>query len=397
MAPPALDRLHPLALVVLALVGGLTFQLLLGTSYVAGSLDPVGESIGLPIGIVNLDEGRHGARFASALYASDTEVVSWTPIPSRDAAVRQMLAKDLMGAIVVPRNFSASLESFASDTPRAATVEALANPGASTSGSIVAERAIAAAVDALRARVRDDAIASAAVPTLGMGALTLDQARFIAQPIHAQQTTVNPVPQGGANGLAPTYVAMAAWIGGYIGAVALDRFRERTRMGPAKRAGVVALGAAAQGIAAAWMLGAIGLQVADPMRLALVIALGTWMAYAVVSLLLDLLGIVGTVPAFAILALGLPASGAMYPVEMLPPFFRAIHPYDPFTWLVEGLRTALYAPAADDFAANAMRLAALALVASGASLAVWLGQRALSKTQDETKRARAHEDMGTSP
>ena len=397
MAPPALDRLHPLALVALAIVGGLTFQLLLGTSYVAGSLDPAGESIGLPIGVVELDDGRHGARFTSALYAAPSGVVTWVPISSRDAAVQQMLAKELMGAIVIPRNFSVALESFASDAPRAAVVETLANPGASTSGSIVAERAIAAALDGLRTRIRDEAIASAALPTLGQGALTLEQARFIAQPVHAHATVVNPVPQGGANGLAPTYVAMAAWIGGYIGAVALDRFRDRTRMGPAKRAGIVAAGAALQGIAAAWMLGAIGLQVADPMRLALVIALGTWMAYAVVSLLLDLLGIVGTVPAFAILALGLPASGAMYPVEMLPPFFRALHPYDPFTWIVEGLRTAMYAPAAGDFAANATRLALLAVVASCVSIVVWLARLALDRSHEATKRAKSHEESGTSP
>lgn len=365
----SLDRLPRTALVALAIAGGLAFQLLLGTSYTAASLDPVGESTGVPIAIVNLDEGPHGRRFAEALGQS-AAVVRWETHASRDDAVRALERKEAMGALVLPRNFSARLDSFASNDPRAAHVETLSNPGASTSGSIVAERALAAALDALRARIREEAIAGAEIATLGMGAITLDQARFVAEPVVVQRATVNPVSAKGAAGLAPTYLAMAAWLGGYFGAIALERFRAQTRLRPPARAAISAGAAVVQAAAAATMLLWIGLDVPDLRQLVLLLALGTWMAYALVSLMLDVMGLAGVVPAFAVLALGLPAAGAVYPVEMVPEAFRALHPYSPFTWLVESLRTTLHAPFAGDAAAHATSLVLLALACTALSVAL---------------------------
>lgn len=356
-------------MILAALGAGLAFQLLLGTSYVAASLDPVGASVGLPVAVVVLDEGERGDEVLRALRAADGPV-AWIELPSRASAVEALAQKEAYGGLVLPPDFTEALESVATDAPRAATVEVLASPGASTSGNVVAQRAIDAALDALRARVQEEAIAALDVTPAGVLVLNEAQARTLAQPVQASTTIVNPVAAKGGNGLAPTYLAMACWIGGYIGSAALERFREASGLRTGRRAFLVAGGALANGILATIAISLVGLHVPDPVSLALVLALGTWMAYALVSLLMDVFGLAGVLPAFAILALGLPASGAIYPTELLPGFFRALHHASPFTWLVEGLRTTLHARGADDLAGHALSLGALAVAASLLSLAV---------------------------
>lgn len=381
-----LDRLRPRTLVLLALLGGLSFQLLLGTSYVAAFLDPLDDSSELPVAVVDLDEGPRGGELLDRLQAREGPV-EWVAVASRAEAVRGLEEKRLHGALVLSSNFSEALESFSTRTPHAATVEVLANPGASTSGSLVAARAIEAALDAVNATVRQAALdgARADAPVLGgAGLVTLDQARFLAEPLRVQQTVVNPVPEGAANGLAPTYLAMAAWIGGYFGAVALERFRVKTSLDGHRRGLVVAGAALAQAVLATAALLAVGLSVPDPATLFLVVAVGTWMAYALVSFLLDCFGLPGVVPAFALMCLGIPASGAIYPREMLPPLYGALHAVNPFTWLVEALRTTLHAPHAGDLAGHLAGMALLALVATGLSVIVglWRARRARSAADD---------------
>ncbi len=364
-----LDRLSPRALLVAALVAGLSFQLLLGTSYVAAFLDPVAASTGLPVGVVNLDEGPHGAAFLDVLRAADSPI-TWVSFPSREALADALVHKEAFGGLIVSRNFSAALDSLGGGTPYAATVETFTNPGASATGAVAAQRALDAALDGLVRQVQARAIASFEIATTGLGAISLDQARVLAEPVKVSATRINDVPARGASGLAPTYLAMAAWVGGYIGSAALERFRERTRISVAKRSLFVAGAAMGQAIVATFMLRAIGLDVPNFVTLAIVLAAGTWMAYTLVSLCLDIFGLAGIVPAFAILSFGLPASGAIYPLAMLPSLYQSLHAIDPFTWLVEGLRTALHTPHAGDLGGNVARLVFTALGATGVSLAI---------------------------
>lgn len=362
-----LERLRPGVLVVAALVGGLSFQLLLGTSYVAAFLDPLGSSTGLPVGVVNLDGGAAGDELVARLEAAQSPI-AWVRYPDRAALEEALLEKDAYGGIVVSEDFSEALASFATPAPRAARVDLLSNPGASTSGNLIAERAVATVIASAEAEARERALAGANAGNLGAGILSLEQGRWLADPIDARQSAVNVVASDGANGLAPAYLAMACWVGGYLGSAALERFRPFTRLDAARRALVVAGAALGQAALALLALVVVGLRVDDPADLFLVLAAGTWMAYALVSLCLDLFGLAGVVPAFAILSLGLPASGALYPAQLLPPLYRALHAVDPFTWLVEALRTVLYAPQASDLGANLLALAAVAVASTLASL-----------------------------
>lgn len=364
-----LERLPPWALIVLAVAAGLTCQLLLGTSYVAASLDPLREEGGVAIAYVDLDEGSRGDELYAQL-AKRGGPVGWVEYGSRDAALEALAQKEILGALVLPSSFSADLDSFASDRPRAALVETFGNPGASTAGNIIASRAMELAIEATRDAAREQALAAATVQTIGLGALTIEQGRYLAEPIRVQHVDINEVPPRAANGLAPTYFAMAAWIGGYIGSVALERFRPTTALRAPARAGIVFLAAALQGLLATLVALAVGFTIPDAAALAMLLALGTWMAYCLVSLLMDVFGLAGILPAFAVLALGIPASGALYPAGLLPPLFQRLHPIDPFTWLVEGLRTVLYAPGASDLSGHVKALAALALACTAASLLI---------------------------
>lgn len=370
-----LERAPAWLLVVLAILAGLTCQLLLGTSYLAATLDPLDADEGIPVAVVVEDTGPHGRDLYERLRESDGPIL-WTKVDARDAMLDGLAEKRYYGALVLPTNFSADLESFASQTPHPAIAYTYTNPGASTSGNLIATRGIEIALESTRAAAREEAVARSSVSTTGIGALTLDQARFVAQPLLVETMVVNPVPTHGANGLAPTYLAMAAWIGGYLGAVALERFRPTTGLAVVPRAAIVAGAALLQGAIAVLAAQAIGLSIRDGVALALLLAAGTWMAYALVSLFMDLLGLAGILPAFAVLALGLPASGALYPVALLPDLFRVLSRIDPFTWLVEGLRTVLYAPGAGDLTRHISALALLALSCTLASvlLALWRGR-----------------------
>lgn len=367
-----IERLSPRVLVGLSLGAGLAFQLLLGTSYSAAFLDPIAESDGVPVALVVLDAGDIGAAFAERLAESESPV-AWVPVATPEEALHGLETKAFVGALVVPANFSVAIDSFATTAPHAAVLTAYTSPGGSRTGALVAERVIDIAVDRLRAAVQERAIASAApaggaVPVGGL--MTVDQARFVADPVRTEWRVVNPIPPNGANGLAPVYVAMGAWIGGYFGAVALERFRPFTRLSAATRSLVLPAGALAQGALATAALVTVGLHVPDPARLVAVVAVGTWMAYAVVSLFMDGFGLPGVLPAFAILALGLPASGAIYPREMLPPFYQALHDVNPLTWLAEAIRSVLYMTAAGDAVGLTARLVAVAAAASVASIAL---------------------------
>lgn len=374
------SRLPPAALIALAIAAGLTCQLLLGTSYVAASLDPLGAEGGIPVAVVVLDAGEHGDLMLSRLQGRQSPI-EWREVASREEMVAGLQDKTFFGALVLPENFSANLDSFASQSPRAAYVEAWTNPGASTSGGLIAGGAIERALDALRDVARDEALRGAEVATSGLGGLTLQQGRWLSEPVQAKTMVANPVPPQGANGLAPTYLAMAAWIGGYLGAIALERFRPDTRLRALPRAGIIAGAALLQGVLATGAAMAIGLSVRDASELALVITLGTWMSYALVSLLTDLLGIAAVLPAFALLALGLPAAGAIYPEGLLPDLYRALHSMDPFTWLVEMLRTTLYAPEAGDLPGFGLALAGLALACTALSIGLdaWKTRRQAAK------------------
>lgn len=369
-----LERLPAWALVLLALAAGATCQLLLGTSYLAANLDPLGQEGGVPVAVVVLDQGDAGAALLSRLQANASPV-RWEGVATREEALQGLAQKRYHGALVLPENLTEALGSFATGSPHAALVETYTNPGATTSGNLIAARAAELAVEALRDAARARALAGADVATTGLGALSLEQGRFLAEPVHARATVVNPVPAGGANGLAPTYFAMAAWIGGYLGAVALERFRPVTKLRPPRRALLMAGASLVQAALATGAAMAIGLEARDAAALALVLTAGTWMAYALVALLTDLIGIAAVLPAFAVLALGLPASGAVYPVGLLPDFYQALHAWNPFTWLLEALRTVLYAPRAPDLGGHLWALAGLALACTAASLVLGLARR----------------------
>lgn len=362
-----LDRLPPRTLVLLALAGGLSFQLIVGGAYLAAFLDPLRADDGVPLLVANEDEGDLGGALVEALLQQGGPA-RWREA-TRGEVAHALREKHAFGALVLPANFTAALRSYGSEAPAPARVERWTNPGASTSGALIAERATDLAIAAVEERAREEALAASAPPVPVIpGTVTLAQARWLADPVLVESRVANAVPANGANGLAPAYLAMAAWLGGYLGSVALERFRPLTRLRPLARSAIVAGAAVAQGALAALACVLLGLDAPDALLLAGVLALGTWMAYCVVSLLMDVFGVPGVVPAIAVMAVGLPASGAVYPEALLPGFFRALHPWDPFTWLVEALRTALYATGAGDLPLNAAKLAGLSVVLTLASL-----------------------------
>lgn len=63
---------------------------------------------------------------------------------------------------------------------------------------------------------------------------------------------------------------------------------------------------------------------------------------AILFMLVSVLGDAGRLVALILLVLQLASAGATIPVELTSPFFQAIHPFMPLTWVVRALRVAMF-------------------------------------------------------
>lgn len=88
--------------------------------------------------------------------------------------------------------------------------------------------------------------------------------------------------------------------------------------------------------------------------------------------LVRIFGDAGKLVALVLLVLQLAAAGATMPIELTTPFFQAIHPYLPMTWVVRTLRIAMFGAFEGAWASSAAVIAAVGV--SCIALATWLGR-----------------------
>ena len=86
---------------------------------------------------------------------------------------------------------------------------------------------------------------------------------------------------------------------------------------------------------------AIGVQCLDPVAY---LAAGMFTSFVYVSVIFALASTfkhIGKAVAVVLLIMQIPGSSGMYPVEMMPAFFQAVHPFLPFTYGIGALREAV--------------------------------------------------------
>ncbi|HKT06177.1 MAG TPA: YhgE/Pip family protein, partial [Rugosimonospora sp.] len=147
-------------------------------------------------------------------------------------------------------------------------------------------------------------------------------------------------------GFAPYFIGLALWVGSMISYMVLRPVNRRHVLSgaPARRVALagwlpgLVLGAVQAMLLFAVLRVGLGLAPAHPLATAGYLLLTALAFSALVQWLGARLGPAGRLVALALLMLQLTSSGGTYPVQTSPAFFRAIHPYLPMTYVVDGLR-----------------------------------------------------------
>ncbi len=198
----------------------------------------------------------------------------------------------------------------------------------------------------------------------------------MAAPVTMDAKAVFPVANYGS-GVAPFYTNLALWVGGFI-LVAIYKLEVDAGDGVADATRGAAAAAAVtprQAFFARWLLLAglgqvqaviccagdmlLGMQCVSPVAFVLA-GMAASLAYvsAVFSLAVAFKHI-GKALGVLLVVLQIPGAAGTYPIEMMPGFFRAIHPWLPFTYGIGAMREAVAGFYGADYALD---LAALALV-----------------------------------
>jgi putative membrane protein len=158
-----------------------------------------------------------------------------------------------------------------------------------------------------------------------------------------------PVANNGT-ALTPNFVPLALWIGASMTAF-LFHFRRIPRPAAdasrsAQVAAKLALPTLVVLLQAGVMMGMLALvldvRVPHPLTFALILTTASFTFLAIVFALVRLFGEIGKAVAIVLLTLQLASAGALLPIQLSGPFFQALHPLLPFTWVVKAFRASLF-------------------------------------------------------
>ncbi len=165
---------------------------------------------------------------------------------------------------------------------------------------------------------------------------------YFDSPVVIQKQDIYPINNYGS-ALAPFYISISLWIGCLI-AVAMISMRVKSRIKYRAesiylgRMGLFIIISILQSIFVA--LGALYLHVQASSAILFILTtlfIG-FCSMIIVYSLTSTLGNAGKSLAIIILVLQITATAGIYPVQLLPPFFQAIHPYLPLTYAIGALR-----------------------------------------------------------
>ena len=172
-----------------------------------------------------------------------------------------------------------------------------------------------------------------------------ERAAGFGTPVTIHDTTENAAG-GYGRGLAPMMFALALWVFGLAAYALLRPANTRALAGKLNAVTVAIAGwLPAFGIGVVAMLVlylvaelGLGLHAIDPLGLLLICTLGAASTTAVAQFLRKAFGYLGQGILLLGIMLQLVSSGGIFPPEVMPSFFRVLHPLMPLTYVVDGLR-----------------------------------------------------------
>jgi putative membrane protein len=174
-------------------------------------------------------------------------------------------------------------------------------------------------------------------------------ARGLADSVEPALEIVAPVSSDGAS-FAPNFVPMALWIGAVTAVLLfnLRRLPEETArlwrsgqvLGKLTWPAVVVLGQSL--VMVAMMQGVLGIRVYDIGPFLVTVAITSMTFLMILFALIRWFGELGKVLGVLLLIVQLSSAGATMPIELATPFFQALHPWLPFTWVVRAFRASMF-------------------------------------------------------
>jgi YhgE/Pip-like protein len=389
--------------------------------YIGAIVNPAGHLSGLPVVMVNEDQGatlqvshvNFGAEVAADLLHSRpvTSRLSLKEVSSAQAEAR-MNSNQAFADIVIPPDFSTSLLSaygLASATPttptgsaEAPTVQLLTNPRAGSTGAQlatgVAEPALHQVSIAVGSSLSAEATKVDRTPT---------SATSTSDPITVATSNFSSLPPDSAIGLSAFYISLLAIMCGFLGAVLVNSSIDTvlgygsSEIGPKWRQRMPVAISRWQTLLTKWavtlaavpvltgtlVLVAVGLLHMNTPHAGelwlfasfagIAIAAGTLAMFAAFGALGQLLAML----LFVYLALA--SSGGTIPVQALPSFFRFAAGFEPLRQVLDGVRAILYFNAqADAGLTRGVVLSAIWLVfwvLVGAAVTRWYDHRGMDR------------------
>ena len=367
--------------------------------YISAVADPVSHLRGLPVGLVNQDQGatiksQHidiGAQIASALQASpavsDPLTLEMKTLPQAQEAMND---DGLYATVVIPPGFTADLLTVSGIGPARVgartvpTIEILANQRAGTVSSQLALAVLQPAL-ALASHQTGQHLISLIPPGSRTPATTL----YLTDPITVTTPQYRPLPNNAALGLSAFYIALLTMMCGFLGGVIVNsvvdsalgystneigpRWRQRRPL-PIDRwqtqlvkwplaAVLTAVLTAIELLVAA----GVGMDTPYPLLLWLYM----WLCAASVGIgTIVLFAIAGTYGQLIALLLfvyaGLASAGGTVPIEALPGPLRGLSNVEPLREILAGTRSIMY------FGARADAGLTHGALAAGLGLLFWL-------------------------
>jgi YhgE/Pip-like protein len=350
---------------------------LISAIYIGSVVNPTGHLHGLPVMLVNEDQGAVvqgrrvdvGASFAGGLEGS-AAVMSRLKLQSVTLA-QAKTTMDKGGAyatLVIPATLTRSLllaggvKTPGGSPPAQVKVELLENQRLGTLGVNLAAGAITPAVAQISPQVGRQ-----------LSGLTSRQARVnpvlvaqLANPIALATTTYRPLPDHSALGLSAFYVALLSILSGFIGGTLINssidsalgyatseigpRWRQRRPVAISRRQTILAKWAVAAmivpvltGILVLVSVVALGMHAPHLFLLWLLMTLAALMIAAATLALLAAFGSIGQLLAMILLIyLSLASSGGTVPVQALPGVFNVVGHVEPLRQVLMGTRAILY-------------------------------------------------------
>lgn len=371
--------------------------LLLSLLYMGGIVSPNRDLNGLPLAIVNADQGKPPAGqkqnlgtqvTRSVLADTSSDKADWRRL-TRAQAQDELDSGKIYGALVIPADFSDSVAALT--TPRATqrpTMTVLTNPGMGSLGSSLASKIATAAVQQSSQAIGEQLKAAGADKEAGSTAGLL-----LADPVGITTEVGHPIGDNSGLGLSAFYYTLLLVLAGFLGANLISTGVD-TALGYADgeigpwhtRRPTVPISRTQTLLLKMAMTAGITVLTTTLVMLATVAILGMdathlpllWIFSYCASLAVGLGvqainaafgGIGQLVSMFVFIVLGLPSSGATIPLEAVPGFYRFLGIFEPMRQLSGGVRSILFF----DARADAGLARAWIMIAVGVALAAAFG------------------------